>query len=72
MICCNAKAENNLRYIIVFHEMNDTPVVGLWEGGLLRVEGGQVLLLGAPARVFRNGQQPLDVAAGSRLDLSSF
>ncbi len=52
-----------------FHEMNDTPVVGLWEGGLLRVEGGQVRLLGAPARVFRKGQPPLDVSAGSQLDV---
>jgi dipeptidase E len=51
-----------------FHEMNDTPVVGLWEGGLLRVEGGQVLLLGAPARIFRKGRPPVDVAPGSRLD----
>jgi dipeptidase E len=53
-----------------FHEMNDTPVVGLWEGGLLRVEDGQVSLLGAPARVFRQGQEPVDVAPGSRLDLA--
>jgi dipeptidase E len=51
-----------------FHEMNDTPVVGLWEGGLLRVEGGSVLLSGAPARIFRKGQEPEDVQPGTRLD----
>jgi dipeptidase E len=51
-----------------FHEMNDTPVVGLWEGGLLRVEQGHVLLLGAPARVFRKGQEPLDLAPGTLLE----
>jgi dipeptidase E len=51
-----------------FHEMNDTPVVGLCEGGLLKVEGGRVLLLGAPARVFRKGQDPLDVQPGEHLD----
>ena len=51
-----------------FHEMNDTPVVGLWEGGLLRVEQGSLLLLGTPARVFRKGQPPVDVPPGSRLD----
>jgi dipeptidase E len=51
-----------------FHEMNDTPVVGLWEGGLLRVEGGQVLLSGAAARIFRKGLEPQDVAPGARLD----
>jgi dipeptidase E len=51
-----------------FHEMNDTPVVGLWEGGLLRVERGRVLLVGAPARVFRKGQEPVDLAPGSLLE----
>jgi dipeptidase E len=50
-----------------FHEMNDTPVVGLWEGGLLRVEGGQVRLIGTPARVFRKGQPPVDVTPGTDL-----
>jgi dipeptidase E len=51
-----------------FHEMNDTPAVGLWEGGLLRVERGRVLLVGAPARVFRKGQEPVDLAPGSLLE----
>jgi dipeptidase E len=51
-----------------FHEMNDTPVVGLWEAGLLHVEGGQVRLSGAPARLFRKGRDPVDVPAGARLD----
>jgi dipeptidase E len=51
-----------------FHEMNDTPVVGLWEGGLLRVERRRVLLVGAPARVFRKGQEPADFAPGSLLE----
>jgi dipeptidase E len=47
-----------------YHEMNDLPVIGLWEGGVLRFEDGRVLLAGSPARVFRKGQQPVDVAAG--------
>jgi dipeptidase E len=51
-----------------FHEMNDTPVIGLWEAGLLRVERGQVMLSGAPARIFRKGQDPVDVQSGERLD----
>ncbi len=51
-----------------FHEMNDTPVVGLWEAGLLKVEEGGVELLGAPARVFRKGREPRDLAPGARLD----
>jgi dipeptidase E len=51
-----------------FHEMNDTPVIGLWEAGLLRVEGGRVRLLGAPARVFRKGREPVDVEPGVAID----
>jgi dipeptidase E len=51
-----------------FHEMNDAPIVGLWEGALLRVEGGQVTLIGGPARVFRKGREPVDVGPGQPLD----
>jgi dipeptidase E len=51
-----------------FHELNETPVVGLWEGGLLWVEDGRVELAGAAARVFRKGQEPCDVEPGARLD----
>jgi dipeptidase E len=50
-----------------FHEMNDAPVVGLWEAGLLRVEGGRGRLLGAPARLFRKGSEPADLAPGADL-----
>jgi dipeptidase E len=50
-----------------FHEMNETPVIGLWEGGMLRIEQGQVLLVGTPARVFRKGQNPVDVEPGTQL-----
>ena len=48
-------------------KMNDTPVVGLWEGGTLCVEGGRITLAGAPARVFRKGSAPVDVEAGADL-----
>jgi dipeptidase E len=51
-----------------FHELNDTPVVGLWEAGILRVEEGHVTLAGAPARLFRKGQEPCDFAPGASLD----
>jgi dipeptidase E len=45
-----------------FHEENDTPVVGLREGAMLRVEGDRVLLKGlAGARIFRRGQEALEV-----------
>jgi dipeptidase E len=53
-----------------FHEEDDTPVIGLREGAMLRVEGESVDLRGqAGARLFRRGQEPLEVAPGSRLDL---
>jgi dipeptidase E len=51
-----------------FHEMNDIPVVGLWEGGLLRIELARVELVGAPARIFRKGVEPVDIEPGTSLD----
>jgi dipeptidase E len=46
-----------------FHEENDTPVVGLREGAILRVEGPSVVLKGvAGARIFRRGQEPVEAA----------
>ncbi len=50
-----------------FHEMNDTTVIGLWEGGVLRIENGTMQLRAAPARIFRKGHDPLDVQPGSDL-----
>jgi dipeptidase E len=50
-----------------FHEMNDTPVVGLFEAGILLCDGASVQLCDAPARVFRKGQAPIDVQPGSDL-----
>jgi len=52
-----------------FHEENATPVVGLREGTMLRIEGDTVRLLGAaPARIFRRGQDPLEVPPGTLLE----
>jgi len=51
-----------------FHEMNDAPVVGLWEGALVRVEGARITLVGGPARVFRKDREPVDVGPGQPLD----
>jgi dipeptidase E len=50
-----------------FHEENETPVIGLWEAGLLHCDGERVTLSGAPARVFRRGQPPVDVEPGAEL-----
>ena len=45
-----------------FHEENEAPVVGLREGAILRVEGESVLLKGlAGARIFRRGQEPVEM-----------
>ena len=52
-----------------FHEENTTPVVGLREGTMLWIEGDSVRLLGvAPARIFRRGQDPVEVPPGSSLE----
>ncbi len=50
-----------------FHEMNETPVVGLFEAGILLCDGVSVQLCDAPARIFRKGQQPIDVQPGADL-----
>jgi dipeptidase E len=51
-----------------FHEENDTPVVGLREGSILRVEGSSVLLKGvAGARIFRRGEDPVEVSPVAEL-----
>lgn len=50
-----------------FHEMNDAPVLGLWEGAVLRIDQHQATLLGADARLFRKEQPPRDFRPGSDL-----
>jgi dipeptidase E len=50
-----------------FHEMNDTPVVGLWEAGVLLCDGATVQLHDAPARIFRKGKETIDVQPGTEL-----
>jgi dipeptidase E len=50
-----------------FHEMNDTPVIGLWEAGILACNGATVHLHDEPARIFRKGQPPVDVKPGTQL-----
>ncbi len=46
-----------------FHEENFVPVVGLREGAILRIEGESVELRGrAGARIFRRGQEPVEVS----------
>lgn len=55
--------------ILQFLEENDTPVVGLREGAMVRLEKGATILKGSTgARIFRKGQQPIEVKPGTRLD----
>ena len=54
--------------ILQFLEENETPVVGLREGAMLRVEEGATTLKGSTgARIFRQGQPPTEVLPGSDL-----
>jgi len=56
--------------IMQFLEENDSPVVGLREGSILRIEGDDVTLKGPNnARIFRRGEQPIEAAPGSNLGL---
>ena len=55
--------------ILQFLEENDCPVVGLREGGMLRIQDGEVLLTGvAGARVFHRGEAPAESQPPCRLD----
>ncbi len=59
------KGETREERIREFHEENETPVVGLREGSSIRVEEGTTTLLGdKTARVFRRGQEPVEMGPG--------
>lgn len=54
--------------ILQFLEENETPVVGLREGAMLRIEDGSVTLKGsAGARVFRRGEQAVEASPVAEL-----
>jgi len=55
--------------ILQFLEENDTPVIGLREGAMLRIENGETILRGSSnARIFRKGLEPVEISPGARLD----
>jgi dipeptidase E len=59
------KGETREERIREFHEENETPVVGLREGSVLRVEDGITTLLGEKtARMFRRGVAPVEMMPG--------
>ncbi len=50
-------------------EENDTPVVGLREGAMLRIENGETMLRGSSgARIFRKGMEAIEISPGASLD----
>jgi dipeptidase E len=63
------KGETREERILQFLEENETPVVGLREGAMLRIENGRTLLKGSTgARVFRRGSAPVETLPGAYLD----
>ena len=55
--------------ILQFLEENDTPVAGLREGAMVRVEGDSMILKGSSgARIFRKGLAPVELIPGDKLD----
>lgn len=55
--------------IIQFLEENTTPVAGLREGAMLRVEGNSIVLKGrSGSRIFRRGHEPVETEPGTLLN----
>ena len=55
--------------ILQFLEENDTPVFGLREGAMVRVENDIMTLKGSSgARIFRKGHDPVETLPGDRLE----
>jgi dipeptidase E len=64
------KGETREERIAEYLEENALPVVGLREGAMLRVDDDVVTLVGdKPARIFRRGTEPEELAPGSRVEL---
>lgn len=52
-----------------YHEENERVVIGLREGAMLRVEGGEMELRGTTgARIFERGRAPLEVVPVAKLE----
>ncbi len=63
------KGETREERIIQFLEENETPVVGLREGAMLRIENGRTRLKGSTgAHIFRRGHEPVETLPGACLD----
>jgi dipeptidase E len=54
--------------LLEFLEENETPVIGIREGTMLRVDDDITRVVGTkPAKIFSRGEAPFDVAVGTRL-----
>jgi dipeptidase E len=55
--------------LLQFLEENETPVAGLREGAMIRIDQGEMTLKGSTgARIFRKGLEPVEVSPGARLN----
>jgi dipeptidase E len=64
--------ETREKRINEFHEVNDTPVLGLREGALIRVNEDEMRLWGRKgARLFRKGEEAVELQAGDVIPMSS-
>lgn len=63
------KGETREERLIQYLEENTTPVVGLREGAMLRLEQGSIELKGVSgARIFRRGHGPFEIKPGEKLN----
>lgn len=61
--------ETREKRLTEFLEENDTPVVAIREGAMLRVENGRTTLKGSSgARIFRRGHDPIELLPVAELD----
>jgi dipeptidase E len=61
--------ETREQRLVQFLEENETPVAGLREGAMLRIEDNTTLLKGSTgARIFRRGFEPVETSPGDQLD----
>ena len=51
-----------------FHESNDTPVIGMYEGSFLRCRDNHYEILGNKVAVLRKGEDPVTHDPGVFLD----
>ena len=56
--------ESRAKRISELHRVNDTPVLGMWEGSFVRWDGSRGTLFGR-ATAFVPGSNPVDMADGS-------